>query len=435
VFLFIQFDDGAFVVLNGALHGNRYESSMPLIRPFRGLRPAVESAQQIIAPPYDVLTTKEARGLAANAPDNFLHVSKPEIDLPENISAYDPRVYSKGAENFQRLIRDGLLGQDTLPCFYLYRLQRADHVQSGIVVTVSVADYEGDHIRRHELTRPDKEDDRVHHMEALNAQTGPVLLVYPDDPYAQQLIATHSEVTPVYESLTLNDVEHTLWVIDDPDTMTAASRAFASMPAFYIADGHHRSAAAARVAARRDHKDEAANHFLAVLFPVSEMQIFDYNRLIKDLNGLLPQVFVDQVARRFSVSEEDRPVRPAAAGEFGMYIAGRWYRLRAAGEWLQEDDPFMRLDVTILNARLLQPLLGIEDLRRDPRIECVGGVRGLAELQRRVDSGEMAVAVSIHPTPLPALIAVADAGEIMPPKSTWFEPKLADGLVSHMLGT
>jgi uncharacterized protein (DUF1015 family) len=408
---------------------------MPLIRPFRGLRPAVESAQRIIAPPYDVLTTKEARGLAADTPDNFLHVSKPEIDLPEDVSAYDPMVYAKGAENFQRLIRDGLLRQDALPCFYLYRLQRADHVQTGIVVTVSVADYEANHIRKHELTRLDKEDDRVHHMEALNAQTGPVLLVYPDDRHAQRLIATHSEAAPVYDALALNDVKHTLWVVDDTETMAEVSRAFGQMPTFYIADGHHRSAAAARVAARRDNKDEAANHFLAVLFPVSETQILDYNRLIKDLDGLSPRVFVEHIARRFSVSEQDQPVRPAAIGEFGMYVAGRWYRLRAADDWLHEDDPFQRLDISILSDHLIQPLLGIEDVRRDPRIEFVGGVRGLAELQQRVDSGEMAVAFSIHPTPLSALIAVADAGEIMPPKSTWFEPKLADGLVCHMLGT
>ncbi len=371
--------------------------------------------------------------MAADAPDNFLHVSKPEIDLPADVSAYDPMVYAKGAENFQRLIRDGLLRQDAIPCFYLYRLQRSDHVQTGIVVTVSVADYEADHIRKHELTRPDKEDDRVHHMEALNAQTGPVLLVYPDDRHAQQLIATQSEAAPVYDALVLNDVQHTLWVVDDAETMTAVSRAFARMPAFYIADGHHRSAAAARVAARRDHKDEAANYFLAVLFPASETQILDYNRLIKDLNGLLPQVFVEHVAQRFSLSEQDQPVRPATIGEFGMYIAGRWYHLRAADEWLHEDDAFRRLDISILSDHLIQPLLGIEDVRRDPRIEFVGGVRGLAELQRRVDSGEMAVAFSVHPTPLSALIAVADAGEIMPPKSTWFEPKLADGLVSHML--
>ncbi len=407
---------------------------MPLIRPFRGLRPAVESAQRIIAPPYDVLTTKEARALTADAPDNFLHVSKPEIDLPGDISAYDPMVYAKGAENLQRLIRDGLLRQDALPCFYLYRLQRADHVQTGIVVTVSVADYEANHIRKHELTRPDKEDDRVHHMEALNAQTGPVLLVYADDRHAQQLITKQSQAAPVYDALVLDDVKHTLWVVDDAEAMAAASQVFAQMPAFYIADGHHRSAAAARVAARRGHQDEAANQFLAVLFPASEMQILDYNRLIKDLSGVSPQVFVEQVARRFSVSEQNQPVRPAAPGEFGMYVAGRWYHLRAADEWLQEDDPFMRLDISILNDHLIQPLLGIEDVRRDPRIESVGGVRGLGELQRRVDSGEMAVAFSIHPTPLSALIAVADAGEIMPPKSTWFEPKLADGLVSHMLG-
>ncbi len=406
---------------------------MPLIRPFRGLRPKAESAQRIIAPPYDVLTTQEARDAAGDAPDNFLHVSKPEIDLSDEVSAYDPRVYARGAENFRRLIDDGLLRQDTRPSFYIYRLQRADHSQTGIVATVSVADYESNHIRKHELTRPDKEDDRVHHMEALNAQTGPVLLVYPDDADLQQLLATQCRATPAYEDLALNDVKHTLWVVDDTEAMQAASRAFAKMPAFYIADGHHRSAAAARVAARRGHKDEAANHFLAVLFPVSQMHILDYNRLIRDLHGLSPQAFIEQVARRFALAEEDRPVRPAAIGEFGMYVSGRWYRLRAPDEWLHADDPYTRLDISILSHRLLQPLLGVEDARRDPRIEFVGGIRGLGELQRRVDDGEMAVAFSINPTPLSALIAVADAGEIMPPKSTWFEPKLADGLVSHLL--
>lgn len=406
---------------------------MPLIRPFRGLRPTAESAQKIIAPPYDVLTTQEARGRAAAAPDNFLHVSKPEIDLPEHVSADDPAVYAKGAQNLQRIIRNGLLQQDALPCFYLYRLQRADHVQTGIVVTVSVADYEANYIRKHELTRPDKEDDRVRHMEALNAQTGPVLLVYPDDNHAQQLTAKLSQAAPVYDALLLDDVKHTLWVVDNVEKIAALSRVFVKMPAFYIADGHHRSAAAARVAARRGYKNEAANHFLAVLFPASEMQILDYNRLIKDLNGLSPSAFVERVAQKFALSEAGQPVRPVMPGEFGMYVAGRWYRLQAADEWLQAEDPFMRLDVSILNDHLMQPLLGVEDVRRDPRVVFVGGVRGLGELQRRVDSGEMAVALSIHPTPLSALIAVADAGEIMPPKSTWFEPKLADGLVSHML--
>ncbi len=407
---------------------------MPEIKPLRALRPTVDAAQRVIALPYDVLTSEEARSAAADNPDSFLHVSKPEIDLPPGVPLHDPMVYAKGRENFERLIRDGLLRQDGAPHFYAYRLQRGDHVQTGVVATVSVADYETNLIRKHELTRPDKEEDRIHHMEALNAQTGPVFLVYPDHSRASDLIGACVGGSPVYDALALDGVQHSLWVIDDAGAIAELQRVFAAIPAFYIADGHHRSAAAARVAAKRSFKDAAANYFLAVLFPVSEAQILDYNRVVKDLNGLPPDAFLDRVAQRFSISREQAPVRPLENGEIGMYLPGQWYRLRADSAWRQDKDPVARLDISILTDRLLSPLLGIKDVRRDPRIEFVGGVRGLEALQARVDDGEMAVAFSLYPTPISALIAIADAGKIMPPKSTWFEPKLADGLISHLLG-
>ncbi len=407
---------------------------MPEIKPFRGLRPTIDAAQRLMALPYDVLTSEEARLAAKGNPYSFLHVSKPEIDLPRGLSVYDPAVYAKGRENFAQLVREGLLQQEGTPCFYAYRLQSGEHVQTGVVVTASLADYQTNRIRKHELTRPDKEDDRVRHMEALNAQTGPVLLVYPDHSRASELIRGCAGGPPVYDALSLNGVEHSLWVIDDVATIAELERVFAEITVCYIADGHHRSAAAARVAERRGYKDVAANRFLAVMFPVSEVRILDYNRVVKDLHGLSPAEFIERVSRLFSMKCEDLPVRPSAPGEFGMYVDGQWYRLSADPKWSAGRDPVARLDVSILTDRLLQPVLGIEDVRRDPRIEFVGGVRGVDVLQARVDGGEIAVAFSIFPTPMSALIAVADAGKFMPPKSTWFEPKLADGLVSYLLG-
>ena len=407
---------------------------MPRVRPFRGLRPTAESAQSIIAPPYDVITSNEARALATDKPNHFLHVSKPEIDLPRDVPVYDPLVYAKGAENFQRFIRSGLLLQDDRPCFYLYRLKTMGHVQTGLAVTVSVEDYENNRIRKHEQTRPDKEDDRVHHMEALNAQTGPVFLVYPDDQGVEELTAESVRAISIYDDLDLSGVKHSLWTVNDSETIAAVTEIYNRIPTFYIADGHHRSAAAARVAARREFKDEAANYFLAVLFPASQVRILSYNRVVKDLNGLSPQKFIGRLTQVFSVSTEESAVQPLETGEFGMYLAGHWYRLSVTRECLANDGPVTRLDISMLTDRVFQPLLGIDDVRRDPRVEFIGGIRGLDELVRRVDSGEMAVAFSLFPTPLSSLFAVADAGKIMPPKSTWFEPKLADGLISHMLG-
>jgi len=404
---------------------------MPTIQPFRGLRPSAGCAADVAAPPYDVLSSAEARARAAGKPNSFLHISKAEIDLPVDTNPYSPEVYAKSAENFHRLIGEGLLIRDPAPCYYAYRLTMGEHVQTGIVAAASVADYNSNRIRRHEFTRPDKEDDRVRQIEALSAQTGPVLLAYPDSAAADELIASASGREPVAEA-SFDGVGHTIWLIDDAMTISALSAAFDAMPGLYIADGHHRSAAAARVAAARP-GCAGAGHFLAVIFPAHQMRIMDYNRVVRDLNDLAPDAFLASVGEHFAVIPAVDRVHPDKPGVVGMYLAGHWYRLEIDPALVPHDDPVRRLDVSLLSDQLLEPLLGIRDLRRDKRIDFVGGIRGLGELERRVDSGEMAVAFALHATQMSDLMAVADSGQVMPPKSTWFEPKLADGLVSHIL--
>ena len=413
---------------------------MPLIRPFPGLRPAPGHAADVVAPPYDVLDTQEARERAAGRPWSFLHISKPEIDLPEGTDPYDPAVYAKAAENFERMRREGILVQDPEPRYYIYRIRMGDHVQTGLVAAASVAEYDRNRIRKHEFTRPDKEDDRVRQIDALDAQTGPVLLAYRSDPELDALLARVADSRPPDMDVTADDgVRHQIWVVSDPAIIDEITQRFDAMDALYIADGHHRSASASRVAKARaaanpHHTgEEPYNYFLSVIFPHSQMKILDYNRVVKDLNGMDPATFLERVGEVFEVTPEDHPVRPARPHEFGMYLDGQWYRLRLP-EDLVPDDPVRRLDVSLLADHLLEPILGIRDPRRDPRIDFVGGIRGLGELEKRVNSGRAAVAFSLYPTPMDALMAVADAGEVMPPKSTWFEPKLADGLVSHLLG-
>ncbi len=411
---------------------------MPLIRPFAALRPAPGRAQEVIAPPYDVLDTTEARALAAGRPWSFLHISKPEIDLPPGTDPFAPEVYAKAAENLARMLEAGVLEQDEAPYYYAYRLFMGEHVQTGIVAAASVADYDVNRIRKHEYTRPDKEDDRVRQITALNAQTGPVLLAYPHAPEVDALLAAATQGEPDADAISEANVRHTLWVIRDADRIARLTALFDAMPALYIADGHHRSAAASRVCAARraanpQHTgEEAYNYFLAVIFPDHQMRILDYNRVIRDLNGLSETEFIARVAERFIVEDAGAPVRPAQPGQFGLYLGGRWRRLTIHPD-LVPDDPVDRLDVSLLQNHLIAPILGITDPRRDKRIDFVGGIRGLGELERRVDSGEMALAFSLHPTRMEHLMAVADAGQVMPPKSTWFEPKLADGMASHLL--
>jgi len=410
---------------------------MNLIQPFAALRPASGRANDVVAPPYDVLSTDEARERASGRPWSFLHISKPEIDLAAGTNPYAPEVYAKGAENLQNMIQAGVLVRDPAPCYYAYRIVMGSHSQTGIVAAASVADYDTNRIRKHEFTRPDKEDDRVRQIDALDAQTGPVLLAYPAAPEVDAILAAASTGTPDSDA-ELDGVRHTLWVIRDTAIQARITAAFNAMPALYIADGHHRSASASRIAAARRAANpghsgaEPYNFFLSVIFPAHEMRIMDYNRVITDLNGLSVEAFLERADAAFSVEPAASAVKPERPGSFGLYLAGRWYRLSIRPELIPAD-PVGRLDVSLLQDNLIAPILGITDPRRDKRIDFVGGIRGLAELEKRVNSGEMALAFALHPTRMEDLMEVADANEVMPPKSTWFEPKLADGLASHML--
>lgn len=411
---------------------------MPLIRPFPGLRPALQFAADVAAPPYDVLSSAEARARAKDHPWSFLHVSKAEIDLPEDTDPFDPAVYHKAAENLERMIDQNVLIQDGQPYLYVYRMTTGDHRQTGLVATASVDAYNAGRIRRHEFTRPDKEDDRVRQIDATGAQTGPVLLAYRASADIDAMLAAQTVGRPDADVM-LDGVRHQIWTIRDTDIIAGLTQVFEGMDALYIADGHHRSAAAARVAEERRERnpehtgEEPYNYFLAVMFPHDQMRIIDYNRVIRDLNGLDEDAFLQRVREAFAVEISDVAVRSVGAGEFGMYLPGRWFHLTINPGLIPPDDPVKSLDVSLLADHLIEPVIGIEDPRRDPRIDFVGGIRGLEELERRVDSGEMAVAFSLFPTSMEALMAVADSGEVMPPKSTWFEPKLADGLVSHLI--
>ena len=412
-------------------------SARSLIQPFNALRPAPGRAADVIAPPYDVLSTDEARERASGRPWSFLHISKPEIDLAPDISPYAPEVYAKAAQNLHDMIERGVLVRDAEEHYYVYRITMGEHTQTGLVAAASVADYDTNRIRKHEFTRPDKEDDRVRQIDALNAQTGPVLLAYPSTPDVDAVLAAAAMGTPDSDA-ELDGVRHTIWVLRDSDATARITAAFYAMSALYIADGHHRSAAASRIAAARRASNslhigtESYNAFLAVIFPAHEMRIMDYNRVIVDLNGWSAEALLSRAQASFIVETSASPVAPAQPGTFGMYLAGQWYQLSIRAE-LIPDDPVGRLDVSLLQQNLIAPLLGIADPRRDKRIDFVGGIRGLSELERRVNSGEMAIAFALHPTRMADLMAVADANEVMPPKSTWFEPKLADGLVSHVL--
>jgi len=412
---------------------------MSLIRPFAGLRPAPNRAAEVAAPPYDVLSSEEARVRAAGKPWSFLHISKPEIDLPAGTDPYAAEVYAKAAENLGRMLAEGVLVRDASPCYYAYRLIMGSHSQTGLVAAASVQDYNINRIRKHEFTRPDKEDDRVRQIDALNAQTGPVLLAYPSAPVVDELLERASAGTPDADITADDGIRHTLWVIRDQATISRLSATFNAMHALYIADGHHRSAAASRVAATRraanpaHSGDESYNYFLSVIFPHHQMKIMDYNRVMTDLNGMGAATFLQRISENFLVQPSAAPVKPAKTGEFGLYLPGQWYHLQIRAELIPANDPVARLDVSLLQNHLIAPVLGISDPRRDKRIDFVGGIRGLAELEKRVNSGGMAVAFSMYATRMEDLMAVADANEVMPPKSTWFEPKLADGIVSHVL--
>jgi uncharacterized protein (DUF1015 family) len=413
---------------------------MTLIKPFRALRPVAGRSDEVVAPPYDVVDRAEAKALVDGRPWSFLHISRPEIDLADKIDAFDPQVYAKGRENLDRMIAAGILQRDAKPSYYAYRLTMGEHRQTGLVATASVEAYDGNRVRKHEHTRPVKEDDRVRQIEALNAQTGPVLLVYRAHAVVDRILAAVTASVPEVDVTAQRDgVRHELWPITDVDSVSTLSAAFDAMEAIYVADGHHRSAAGSRVGASRRAANpahdgsEGYNYFLSVIFPHDQMQILDYNRVVRDLGGLAPDDFLAAIGAAFDLGLSTEPVRPQQTGEFGMYLGGRWYRLTIHDERIPEDDPVARLDVSLLQANLITPILGVTDPRRDDRIDFVGGIRGLPALEQRVDSGAWAVAFAVYPTTMQALMDVADAGEVMPPKSTWFEPKLADGLVSHVL--
>lgn len=412
---------------------------MSLIKAFRGLRPAPGRAAEVAAPPYDVMSTAEARQMVAGRPWSFLHISRPEVDLPEATDPYAPEVYAKAAENLQHQISQGVLVRDAAPCYYIYRLTMGGHQQTGLVAAVSVAAYEADRIKKHEFTRPAKEDDRVRQIKALNAQTGPVFLVYPAHDAVDAILRQGSTSAPEVDVTAADEVRHELWAITDTAIQQQLTQAFEAMPALYVADGHHRSAAACRITAERratrpDAKgDEPWNYFLSVIFPHDQMQILDYNRVVRDLNGLEAADFLKRLEGHFEVSRTEAAYKPSRPGSFGLYLDSHWYALNLRPDLIPEHDPVARLDVSLLARYLIEPILGISDPRRDERIDFVGGIRGLKGIVARVDSGEMRLGLVLHPCSMNDLMAVADIGEVMPPKSTWFEPKLADGLVSHVL--
>ena len=406
---------------------------MTLIRPFRALRPVPTRAREIVAPPYDVLSSAEARERAKGKPWSFLHVSKAEIDLPAGTDPYAQAVYATAAENLQRMRTEGVLMRDANPYYYAYRASWTGGRQTGLACVASLDAYATGRIKKHELTTPMKETDRARQIEALDAQTGPVMMAYPHAPELDRALKRATERDPDVTVTADDGITHELWVIGDAAAIDDLTAKFEALPALYIADGHHRTAAAARVAEARGETKGSHGYVLSVIFPHHEMTILDYNRVIRDLNGRTPEQLLAEVAGRFAVTPSQSPVRPTAASEFGMFLGRRWYHLRLRPDFLRESDPIARLPITLLTRNLIEPILGITDPRTDGRIDFVGGGRGLGELERRVNSGEMAVAFALYATAMDDLMAVSDAGGIMPPKSTWFEPKLADGMVSHVL--
>ncbi len=414
---------------------------MSVIKPFRGLRPMPDKAGAVASPPYDVLNSSEARRMARDNPISFLHVVKPEIDLEPNVDLYSDQVYAKGAQNLARLEREGHMLRDEKPCLYLYRqtmkIGDSDHVQVGVVAGASVDEYENNLIKKHEMTRPDKEKDRTRHVETLNANTGPVFLTYASQPKINALVEESCKAEPAYDFIADDGIGHTFWVVEDADTIEAIVGAFATLPHMYVADGHHRSASGATIGKKRreanpNHTgEEGYNFFLSVIFPHDQMYIMDYNRVVLDLNNLKEDEFISKVSEKFDVAQTNE-ASPDKATEFGMYLGEKWYRLQAKAGSFDPGNPVESLDVAILQNNLLAPILRIGDPRTDKRIDFVGGIRGTIELERRVKEGAT-VAFAMFATSIEQLMAIADAGEVMPPKSTWFEPKLRSGVIVRPL--
>lgn len=413
---------------------------MAVIKPFRAIRPVPEMVDKVAALPYDVMSSAEAREMVKDNPYSFLHVDKAEIDLDPAIDLYDERVYAKARENLDRMITERVFIQDEQPCFYIYRQKMGERYQTGLVAGASIDDYLHNRIRKHELTRADKELDRTRHVDICDAQTGPIFLTYRAREDIDQISLRVMEGAPVYDYCSEDGIGHTVWVISDASLIRDLESIFAEIPVLYIADGHHRSASAVKVGQMRRESlgsysgDEEFNYFMAVIFPDQDLFIMDYNRVVRDLNGLSEEEFLKAISRYFRVEplSGKGPFQPRRKHQFGMYMEGRWYELNALDSSYDPGDAVKSLDVSILQELVLGPLLAIDDPRTSSRIDFVGGIRGLQELERRVDGG-MKVAFSMYPTGIDDLMAVADAGQIMPPKSTWFEPKLRSGIFIHRL--
>lgn len=413
---------------------------MALIRPFKGLRPKPEFAQKIASLPYDVLSSEEARELAKDNLISYLHVTKPEIDLPADTDLYADEVYEMGALNLKRLVAAGYMCQDAQPRLYIYKQVMGDHSQIGIVACASCDEYDRDIIKKHELTRKKKEDDRTRHILTQKAQGGPVFLTYNHKDEIDGLINKIVAKRPIVDFTADDGIKHTLWIVEDTAIEEAIIAEFAKIDFLYVADGHHRSAGASRVRAKLmadnpNHTgEEEYNFFLSVIFPDNQMKILDYNRAVKDLNGLSKEDLIEKVSEKFEISEiGETQFKPSALHEFGMFLGDMWYKLTPKAASFDETNPIASLDVSILQENLLAPILGIGDPRTDERIDFIGGIRGLGELEKLVKTNKMAVAFAMFPTGIDQLMAIADAGMIMPPKSTWFEPKLRSGMVVHLL--
>ncbi len=415
---------------------------MATIRPFRAIRPADAYAKDVAALPYDVMNSEEAREMVKDKPLSFLHIDKAEVDLPRDVDIYSPAVYAKAKENLEKLIQDGILGQDLLPNLYIYRMTMNGRSQTGLVCCTSVDEYIDGTIKKHELTRADKEADRIRHVDTLNANTGPIFLAYKKNAEAKAILdGWTATVKPVYDFVSEDGIGHTVWVIDSDTEIGMLVESFKKVENLYIADGHHRNASAVKVALKRREAnpaytgEEEFNYYLSVLFAADELAIMDYNRVVKDLNGYDSEGFLAEIGKKFTVEPYvgKGAYHPEALHTFGLYLDGKWFKLTAKDEIIKKD-AVLGLDVSILQEELLAPVLAIGDPRTDKRIDFVGGIRGLGELERRVDSGEMRLAFSMFPTSMAELMAVADENRTMPPKSTWFEPKLRSGLFIHDLG-
>jgi uncharacterized protein (DUF1015 family) len=407
---------------------------MAIIKPFNALRPKTEIAGQLASKPYDVLNSEEARAEVKGNPFSFLHITKSEIDLPEGIDIHSPDVYNKAKENLLKFInKDEILFREEKPCYYIYQLTMQGKSQTGLVCVSSVQDYFDDVIKKHELTRPEKEKDRIDHMRTLDAQTGNVFLAYRDVMEVNALInGWKTTQKPVYDFTSSDGIQHTIWIIDRDIVVNSITQLFnTNVPFTYIADGHHRAASAAKVSKLLPGNEEA-KYFLTTIFPASQLAILDYNRVVKDLDGLSAEKLIARLQDDFFITLSSEPVKPSQLHEFGMYLEGQWYIL-SSRKGTFSNDPVGVLDVTILSDNILSKILDIKDQRTDKRIDFVGGIRGLGELEKRVDSGEMKVAFSLFPVTIEQLFSIADSGKVMPPKSTWFEPKLRDGLLTHLI--